>query len=198
MLDSQIALCENALVRYLTTGEVAKPTGSRHPLLTPFEIFPTRDGYVAVIASREDEWERFCKVVRKEDWIEDQRLRTNNDRLANYEFFRSEIEKIMMRKTTKDWIKAFRATNLPCGPVNTIDMVASDPHVQKRDMIIEIKHPRLQQLRVVGTPMKFSRTPCIITDSSPDLGEHTKEILKSLGLNKDDMEKLRQDRVVLY
>ena len=81
MVDSQVALCENACARYFATGEIPTPQGSRHPLMTPFQIFPTKDGYIILITALEEDWRKLCKIVGREDLASDPRFQSHPDRI---------------------------------------------------------------------------------------------------------------------
>lgn len=197
MLDSQVALCENACARYFASGEVPQPLGSRHPLFTPFQVFPTKDGYIVLIAFHDDKWQGFCKAAGKKEWVTDIRFCSNEARLENYDLYLHEMETVMQRKTTTQWLELFEAHGVMCGPVNTIAQVVNDPHILARDMIREVTHAGAGKLKVVGTPMKFSRTPCTIDKASPGLGEHTEEVLKNwLGLSQEQIKKLRELNII--
>ncbi|MBU2552467.1 MAG: CoA transferase [Proteobacteria bacterium] len=197
MMDCQVALCENACARYFATGEVPGPVGSRHPLFTPFQVFPTLDGYIVLIAMEDGQWKTFCRAAGREGWIKDEFFGTNEARLTHYDQFLDEMNALMRTRSTREWTDLLDARGLMCGPVNNIEQVVRDPHVQARDMIVEVEHDRAGRLKVVGTPMKFSRTPCRIDRACPDLGAHTDEILKSwLDLSDDDLNGLRDEGVV--
>jgi CoA:oxalate CoA-transferase len=197
MLDSQVALCENAIVRYCATGEIPRPQGSRHPLSTPFQVFSTKDGAVTLLAARDDHWPRFCRAAGREDWIEDERYGTNVNRLRNYADFEKDMNELMRTKTSKEWEKLFDAHEIMWGPVNNIEDVVNDPHINAREMIIEVDHPQAGRHRVAGTPMKFSRTPCQIEKGAPELGANNEEILSDwLGLSDDEIQELRNEKVI--
>jgi len=197
MLDCQVALCENACARYFATGEIPGPAGSRHPLFTPFQIFPTKDGSIVIIAYHEEEWGRFCKAVEKQEWINDERFKTNEARLQNYPRYEEAMDKLMRTRTTKEWIRLFNDYDVMCAPVNNIEDVVHDPHVLERDMVVETQHSRVGTLKVVGTPMKFSKTPCRIERGCPDLGEHTVEVFSDLlGLSGREIQELRKSKAI--
>ena len=93
--------------------------------------------------------------------------------------------------------EAFEEVEIPCGPVNTIDQVARDPHVAERGMIAEVHHPDSGNFKVVNTPFKFSRTPCKVAKASPELGEHTDEVLGQLtGMTTEEISELRNSGVL--
>jgi CoA:oxalate CoA-transferase len=197
MLDAQVALCENACARYFATGEIPGPLGSRHPLFTPFQAFPTRDGYVVVVAQLPEDWKRFCEAAGKEEWVTDDKYGTMKGRLEHYEEFVKEMDALMRTRSTEEWITLLDAHRVMCGPVNNIEQVVRDPHINERGMFVEVHHSQAGKLKVVGTPMKFSRTPCRIEKASPELGEHTDEVLSAwAGLTKEEIEELRESGVL--
>ena len=197
MVDCQVALCENAVVRYLATGQIPRPTGSRHPLLTPFQIFPTKDGNIVLITSPEEDWRKFCRIAGREDLISDMRFQSHPDRIKNYEAFEPLMNELMRTRTTAEWIALLDPAEIMCGPVNDIAQVVNDPHIKEREMIVEVEHSRAGKLKVVGTPMKFSRTPCKITKASPNVGEHLREILNArLGLSAEEIDELERNKII--
>jgi CoA:oxalate CoA-transferase len=197
MVDSQVALCENACARYFATGEIPQPLGTCHPLLTPFQVFPTKDGSIVLITVREEEWQRFCKIAGREDLLSDSRFQSHKDRIANYQEFESLMNEVMKTRTTREWLEMLEPAEIMCGPVNNIAQVVEDPHIREREMVIEVEHPRAGKLKVPGTPMKFSRTSCRMEKASPDLGAHTEEILSSLlKMSSDEIEELRNEKVL--
>lgn len=197
MMDCQVALCENACARYLATGEAPKPLGGRHPIHTPFQIFPTKTDPMVVVAHRPKYWNMLCEVIRQKDLIEDERFKLMEKRTKNHKILESILIKIFKTKTRDEWFSIFDEVGMIYGPVNNIEQVVKDPHVQAREMILEVKHPRLGELKIVGTPMKFSRTRCQIEKASPDLGEHTKQILtEQLNFSLAEIKKLSEDGVI--
>jgi len=197
MLDSQVALCENAIARYFGTGEISRPLGSRHPLSTPFQAYETRDKSIVVIANTEKLWASFCKAVGKEEWISGERYRTKVERLKNYEQFNAEMTALMKTRTYQEWADLFEIHEVMYAPVNTIEEVVVDPQVKAREMIVELDHPQAGKHRIVGTPLKFSRTPCKIDKGAPELGAHTYAILSErLGLSDNEIEELKKAEVI--
>ncbi|MBM4330743.1 MAG: CoA transferase [Deltaproteobacteria bacterium] len=197
MVDSQVALCENALIRYLATGQVPTPLGTRHPLNTPFQIFPTKDGYLVLITIPEAEWQKFCKLAGREDLLSDPRFQSHKDRIAHYQAFEPLMNELMKTKTTAEWLALLEPAGIMCGPMNNMAQVVNDPHIREREMIVEVEHHRAGKLKVAGTPMKFSRTACKIEKASPDAGEHTVEVLSGmLGMSSEDIENLAAEGAV--
>ncbi|MBN1471991.1 MAG: CoA transferase [Syntrophaceae bacterium] len=194
MLDAQVAFCENAFARFFATGNIPQPIGTKHPLVAPFQIFPTQTDDMAVVTFKDEDWINLCKVIGKEAWIEDKRFNKMDGRMANYATLEPMLIEVFRQKTRDEWLALFEQTGVITSPVNNIKQVVMDRHVNSREMILEVKHKRLGKLKVVGTPMKFSRTPCSITKASPDLGEHTDEVLREmLGMSAEDILGLKEN-----
>ena len=190
MLDCQVAIQENAFVRYLNTGEIPRALGTRHPIFTPFQAFQTKDSYIAVamMGGVRDQWPLYCALIGRLDILDDERFKTGWLRTQNYEALEPILTDAMKTKTTQEWLEELERAEIPCGPVNTIDKVATDPQILTREMITEVHHPKAGSFKVVNTPIKLSRTPSKPERASPDLGEDTKEVLKKLlGISNQDL-----------
>lgn len=199
MLDCQVTVQENAFVRYLNTGEIPHALGTRHPVITPFQAFQTKDGYIAVAlrGGIKDQWPLFCAAIDRVDIIDDPRFKDGWLRTQNYETLEPILTDVMKARTTREWVEELEQAGIPCGPVNTIEQVASDPQISARDMIIDVQHPEAGRFRVVNTPFKFSRTPCKVAQASPDLGEHTQDVLSQLlGMTKEEISTLESLGVI--
>lgn len=199
MLDCQIAIQENAFIRYLITDEVPRALGTRHPIFTPFQIFQTKDSYIAIamVGGTSEHWPLYCAVIGRPDIIDDERFLTGWLRTQNYEALEPILTEAMKAKTTQVWIEELEQVGVPCGPVNTIDKVVTDPQTQAREMIVEVHHPEAGNLKVINTPVKLSRTPAKLERASPDLGEHTKETLRELlGMTEQDLADLENSGTI--
>jgi CoA:oxalate CoA-transferase len=199
MLDCQISILENAFVRYFANGEVPKPIGTRHPLSTPFQAFPTEDGYLVLALSWgvENQWELYCATIGRPDLIDDPRFETPALRNQHHAELEPLLIEAMRRKTTAEWLREFDAIGLPCGPLNNIPQAAEQPQVKARRMLVEVAHPIIGRLPLPDTPVKLSRTPGGIRGPSPALGEHTDDVLSGLlGLSQSEIADLRDSGVV--
>ncbi|MBI3077560.1 MAG: CoA transferase, partial [Deltaproteobacteria bacterium] len=197
MLDTQIALMENAYTRYLATGEVPQPMGSRHPVITPFQAFPSRDGYLVLAMGTDEQWQSFTRHVGRPELGEDPRFGTVPARTAHREALEAILREITRTKTTAEWLATLEPIGIPCGPINTIPQVVADPHVQARRMFTEVEHRGVGRVRVVAPPLKFSRTPAAVRTSCPELGEDTEEVLRDLlGIPASEVARLRREGVI--
>ena len=197
MLDGMVAILENAVVRYLITGDVPQPLGARHPAITPFEAFESADGHVIIAIGNDGLWAKFCEHVNLPDLITDERFRTNALRTANHAELFPILAELMRQHTTSQWMQGLDAIGVPCGPINTIDKVVNHPQVLAREMIATVEHEVTGSVGVPGLPIKLSKTPGQVETPAPTLGEHTAEILTDLlGMETAAIERLKQDGVV--
>ena len=166
---------------YFATGESPGPTGSAHVLAAPYQAFPTADGWINVGGANQSNWERIAKAIGREDLLADPRFATNGDRMKHLAELTPLIAERMKARTSAEWIAEFEAAGVPVGPINRIGDMLADPQVAAREMVVEVDHPRAGLTKAIGMPVKFSDTPCAVTRPSPLLGQHTREILGSLG-----------------
>ncbi|MEI9995521.1 MAG: CoA transferase [Rhizomicrobium sp.] len=184
MLDSQVALLENAISRYVATGDVPGRLGSRHPSIAPFAAFATKDGHIAIAAGNDDLFARVARVIGREDLIADARFTSNPTRVVHVDALAAEIETALSARSSQDWLEALDEAAVPCGPLNNVAQVMDDPQVRHRNMIIETLDPDLGPIRMQGNPVKLSAHPDPKTRAhAPELDEHRAAILKELGLS---------------
>ena len=156
MLDSQLAILENAIARYAATGESPGPIGARHPSITPFAALKTQDGYVMVAAGNEKLFASFCDAIERPDLVQDSRFATNDLRTQNVDVLTAEIEAALAHRPTKEWLDAFDAGGIPCGPLNNIAQVMNDPQIRARNMVVTVEDPVTGTLELAGNPIKMS------------------------------------------
>jgi len=194
MLDCQIALLENAMSRYHTSNKVPGPIGSRHPSITPFQFFKAADGQIVIAAANDNLWKKLCGVIGLE---EDGKFKTNDLRTQNHLELESLLNDIFKNKTVKEWCGLLESAGVPCSSINNIEQVINDPHVNFREMVIKMNHPKAGTLMMPNSPLKFSNSRHKLDVPSPLLGEHTEEILSGfLGLTLDEINQLKEDRVI--
>ncbi len=200
MLDCQIAILENAFMRYFATGEVPKPIGTRHPIATPFQAFPTKDGWIVLALSWgvENQWELFCATIGRTDLIDDPRFDTGPLRTEHHAELEPMLNEALRQKSTGEWLREFDAIGLPCGMLNNIAQAAEHPQVVARRMLVEVEHPRIGRMKLPDTPVKLSRTPGGIKGPPPALGQHTHEVLSALlGLSEEELAELAAAGVIV-
>ena len=181
MLDSQIAIQENAFLRHHLGEEVA-PLGTRHPASVPFQAFPTSDGYIVVALAWgvPNQWHLFCAELGVVDIADDERFFSAQARARNHAELEPILEAAFRSSTTADWVERLQRYNIPCGPLNTIAQAAALPQLADREMFVPVEHRTIGTLPLVNTPIKLSRTPGGIEATSPDMGQHTRDVLQEL------------------
>jgi len=177
MLDTHVAWLANQGMNYLATGENPPRLGNQHPNIAPYQEFPTKDGYIILAVGNDPTFERFCKAFGQEALLADPRFATNPIRVQNRQLVTDTLTPVMKSKTTAEWIDALEALKIGCGPINTLEQVFADPHVQAREMVVEMAHGSGEKVKVIANPVKLSATPPSYRSSPPVLGEHTKAVL---------------------
>ncbi|HUC61045.1 MAG TPA: CaiB/BaiF CoA-transferase family protein [Alphaproteobacteria bacterium] len=183
MFDCQLALLENAIMRYTTLGEIPGPLGARHPTITPFQAFKTKDGYMIVAAGNDALFKKLADALGKPALGTDPRYATNELRLTNVASLIEEIEAALTTRPTAAWIAVLEAAGIPCGPINNVAQALAHPQVEARNMLIGIHDQVLGDLSMAGNPLKMSAFEDPKTRApAPDLDGDRAAILKELGL----------------
>jgi crotonobetainyl-CoA:carnitine CoA-transferase CaiB-like acyl-CoA transferase len=196
LLQAQIALMDFQAARYLVTGDVPQQVGNDHPHSMPTSAYRTKDGYLNIGASGTVIFRRFCKAIGREEWVDRPEYADEKARSANRTRLNAEIGLIMAAKTTAEWSALLNEAGVPSGPIYTMDEVFADPQVQHLGAAAVVKHPKLREIRIVNQVVKLSRTPASIAQATPELGEHTDEILAELGYAGESLDALRARHVI--
>ncbi len=195
--DGQAALMSHAAGNYFATGTPPGRIGNRHPSICPYREFACSDGEIIVAAANDSLWERFARAIGRVDLAGDPRWKRNADRVAGRDALEAELGKTLSARTRAEWLRAISEGGVPCGPVRDIGELANDPQIAHRDMVVEMAHPTVGTLKVMGVPVKLSATPGAAAAPPPLLGEHTEEVLSSfLGKTKEEIGNLREKGVV--
>ncbi|MBP1933888.1 CaiB/BaiF CoA transferase family protein [Ammoniphilus resinae] len=197
LVESGLAWTVWESAAYFATGEIPMPTGTRHRRSTPYQAYRTLDGYVTIGAGNQKLWENLCKVaLNRPEWIDFPQFKDLNKRMENIELIQEMIEEVLAEHPTSYWVEKLDEAGVPGGPVYTYDQTLNDPHIQARDMIVEMQHPKLGDIKTIGIPIKFSKTPLQIRTPAPWLGQHTNQVLQDLGLSEEEVKELYQEGVV--
>ena len=198
MLDCQIALLENALVRQQVYGKPPKPVGNRHPTITPFQAFKAKDDYFVLALGNDNLWKKFCKVINREDMISDARFISNDERTKNRKIIIPILEKFFVTKTAEEWIQFFDSNSIPSGPINSMDKVLENKQLQARNMFVEVDDDIAGKTLVAGNAIKMSTIPEEATrQPAPKIGEHTTEILgKYMGYDEQKLKHMKEDGII--
>lgn len=193
LMEAQLALCENAIVRRSAFGESPTRQGSRHALLAPFGPFPTKDGWLVVANVKE--WELFCALIDRDGMAFDERFATNRARLENVEALERGLVDALAVKTTEEWFEVIEPANVcAIGKVNSIADLFEDPHVAARNMLVDIPLPYglPGSLKLPNSPLHLSRTPAQVGATMPEHGGDTDDVLAGwLAMRAEEIERLR-------
>jgi crotonobetainyl-CoA:carnitine CoA-transferase CaiB-like acyl-CoA transferase len=197
MLDTHVAWLANQGMNFLATGENPPRLGNQHPNISPYQEFPTKDGYIILAVGNDPTFERFCKAFGCEALLADPRFTTNAERVANRDLVTASLTPVMQSRTTAEWVQALEAQKIGCGPINTLEDVFSDPHVQARGCVVEMAHASGETVQVIANPVRLSATPPSYRSAPPALGEHSDAVLTELcGLDTTEIKALRDRGVV--
>ena len=188
-------ISENA-ARYFETGVV--PRRAYRTKTAGVFAFVDKDGlpFVIHLSSPEKFWRGLLEVVGKKEWAEDARFRDRKGRTENYDLLTGLLQSIFNGGRREEWLQRLQAHDVPCAPLNTLGEVFDDPQVREYGFPIEVEHPRMGKMRLVGSGVELSRTPPGIKMPPPTLGEHTGEVLSALGYSQDAITKLKDLGVV--
>ncbi|HEV2550919.1 MAG TPA: CaiB/BaiF CoA-transferase family protein [Stellaceae bacterium] len=183
MFDCQLALLENAIMRYTVTGEIPGPLGARHPSITPFEAFETADGPMIIAAGNDGLWLKLCEALGRSDLAAAPQYKTNDLRNQNEASLKRDIERELAKAPRAQWLERLNRAGIPAGPINDVAQALRNPQVAARNMLITVADPVSGQLKLAGNPVKFSAFADPPTrDPAPALDADREKLLRELGL----------------
>jgi crotonobetainyl-CoA:carnitine CoA-transferase CaiB-like acyl-CoA transferase len=192
LFDCQAAGLANQAMNYLAGGMVPTRLGNAHPNIVPYQVFATADGHLILAVANDGQFKRYAQSAGAAHLADDARFATNASRVENRTILIKLLAPIFSARSTEEWTRLLEAANVPCGPINTIDKVFSDPQAIVRNLTIAMNHSVAGTLNLVASPLRLQKTPPEYRLPPPLLGEHTEKILKDvLGLNTYVLSTLR-------
>ena len=179
------------------TGESPGPLGSAHPLTAPYQAFKTKDKWITVGASNQNTWLMLLKAIDRMDLQENEMFSSNFNRKENIIQLVEILNSELVKKTSKEWLKIFDDNGLPCGPINSINEMFVDPQTIEREMIIDVDNKKAGKSKAIGMPIKFSKSKTEKSKGAPNLGEHTKEIMKIFDYNDKQIDDFYNRKIIL-
>ena len=197
LFDVAVASTANQAMNYLVTGKAPGRMGNGHPNVVPYQSFATSDGHVVVAVGNDSQFARFCEAGGRLDLAADERFRTNAGRVEHRDALIPAISEMMLTRTRDEWIAALEAVGVPCGPINDLDRIFTDPQAEARGLRMELPHSEAGSVPGVANPIRYVGEPHDYPGGAPALGEHTGEVLGGiLGMDADEIAALRKDGVV--
>lgn len=196
LLDGSVSWLTYVASGYFAGGAIPQRYGSAHPTIAPYQAFPTADGFVMVAVGNDGLWRKFAAALGREGLADDARFVTNPLRLAHREELVAIIEEVLRGATTSEWVARLDAAGVPVGPIQTVDEALADPQVRARGMVAELEHPEAGRLSTIACPVRLTRTPASVRTPPPLLGQHSDEVLASLGLSTQQIRELHTSGAV--
>ncbi|MBI4607751.1 MAG: CoA transferase [Candidatus Rokubacteria bacterium] len=196
MMDVQLSLLNYLAHYYWASGNVPGPEGAGHPNVVPYQIFWTPTGYLAVAVYGDHFWTGFCRALELSELIDDPRFASNDLRCEHRESLIRILEERIASRPREDWMGRFAEEGIPAGPVYRVDDSLASPQARARQMVVEVKGPSGNPLKLLGAPFKFQNPGEKITPP-PTLGQHTLELLRDLlGYADGQVDALRREGVI--
>jgi crotonobetainyl-CoA:carnitine CoA-transferase CaiB-like acyl-CoA transferase len=197
MMEGQMSLLNTIIGNHLADGKIPGPMGTAYNALTPYQTFHTKTKDFALAVGSQKLWKTFCPAIGHPELTDDPRYAVNQARTKNRESLITTLQEIFMTRTFEEWESALLGSGVPFGALNNIAQLVDHPQVKARGSLIDVDHPKIGPIKIVGPVAKLSETPATIRMTSPSLGEHTAEVLRDfLGLSAEAIAALRADGVI--
>jgi len=195
LLAAQIAMCDFQAARWTLGKEVPPQAGNNHPTSIPTGVFKTKDGHINIAAAGGVIYKRFCEVLKAPELMAPP-FDTAGSRSKNRDALNAKIEAYILARTSKEWVDLLNDAGVPAGPIYKMDEMFADPQVKHLGIATKVTHPKLGEQEVIGQAVVLSRTPSKIKTATPELGEHTEEVLKEFGYTAAQISEFRTRKIV--
>ena len=196
LLDVQVACLANQAMNYLVSAKAPRRMGNGHPNIVPYQDFPTADGDMILAIGNDGQFQRFCDIAGHCEWARDERFANNAGRVRHRTELLPLLRQATVMKTTAEWIALLENAAVPCGPINDLAGVFSDPQVRHRGLRVDLPHAGGGIAPQVANPIRYSATPVAYERAPPVLGQDTEAILRELGRDAAEIARLRAASVV--
>lgn len=195
LVDGVLSLLAFQADTYFGSGSAPERVGNDHPVSSPYGTFKASDGFINIAPPGDAMWERLARALGLEDLIHDPRFLTNDLRRDHRAELHHLINEITSKRTMADWIDALNKVGVPCGPIYNLAQAFADPQIRHQEMVLELEQPS-GRVKTLGFPLKLSTTPAALHRPSPQLGQHTEEILATLGFSATEVESFKTQGVI--
>jgi crotonobetainyl-CoA:carnitine CoA-transferase CaiB-like acyl-CoA transferase len=196
LLEAGITLLDFQATRWTMDKKVPPQEGNFHPTNTPMGLYPTADGFLNLAATSNKNFQKFCRLIDRETMADDPHFASSALRRKNKVALNDLIAEALRARTSREWFEIMVAEGLPCGPVYDISEVFADPQVESLRIKRSVNHPKLGDIDLVAQPCEITGFDRAIRTATPDLGQHTHEILRSLGYDADAIDRLKAAQAI--
>jgi succinate--hydroxymethylglutarate CoA-transferase len=197
LYESSLAMLVNVASNYLIAGKDAGRFGNGHPSIVPYTTFAAADGMLALAVGNDAQFAKCAATLGHPEWAQDERFIQNRNRVAHRDIVERMIAEVLKTDRLDAWIAKLQAAGVPCGKINSVKQALDDPQTAARAMVATAAHPKIGELKMLGTPFKLSDTPTSVRRAPPTLSQHVDEILKGeLGMNDAEIAELRRAKVI--
>ncbi|KAK0550403.1 hypothetical protein OC846_003670 [Tilletia horrida] len=199
LFESQIASLANIASNYLIAGVEAGRHGTAHPSIAPYQVFPTKDGFIMIGAGNDGQFSTLSRLLGAPDLATDPRFLTNRDRVAHRAILIDTLNELLSQRTSEEWLDTFRNApppHFPVAPIRDMKGTFQHPQTKARGMTQTLKHPRAGDVQVVSPAVSYGGGKMPLSRPPPVLGQHTDEVLSELGYSQDDISGLRQSGAI--
>jgi crotonobetainyl-CoA:carnitine CoA-transferase CaiB-like acyl-CoA transferase len=196
LLEAMTASLSFQAAKFANTGETPPPVGNHHPLTSPMGVYRASDGHFNLAVGNDRMWTRLAETVGRPELAQDPRFADGLGRVRNRRDLDAILEEVFRQRTAAEWVETLNAAAIACGPIYKLDQVFADPQVQLAGLLHEVANEAYGPHKVLGLPLRLSRTPPTIEHAAPMTGEHTRETLESLGYTASEIEALLAGKVV--
>jgi crotonobetainyl-CoA:carnitine CoA-transferase CaiB-like acyl-CoA transferase len=196
LFDTQIAALSTVATGFFASGVLPRRVGNAHSVVTPSGAFPCSDGDLQLLAGNQEQFRKLCVALGRPELAQDARFADMGARSQNRDALNAILSRILKTRSRAAWTKALNAAGVPCGPINTVAEALEEPQVAARSMVHTMTHTTAGELRLIANPLKFSRTPVRYALPPPTLGQHTRQILETLGYGQADIQTLLAEGIV--
>lgn len=194
LFDVQATVLANQATNYLVGGVIPQRLGNAHPNIVPYQVFPTRNGLIILAVGNDHQFQKFCELAGAPELSSDERFSSNALRVENRQAVCDQVAQLLGAESSEFWLSELEKCGVPCGPINSIDQVFNDPQLLHRGMRLPVQHTAAGAMELVGSPMRFSRTPSQSSKAPPLLGEDTESVLAEvLGYNDVKLQALKEE-----
>jgi len=195
LFEATVSLLGYWVPRFWYKNESPKRLGMRHPLIVPYGVYQTRDGFINICVSTEAIWERFCEAVGHPELLKEPKFANNELRVEHRDELEPLIERAFLEGGRTFWLEKLEATDVPCAAVNSLEEVLTHPQLKHRELVKNLQTP-LGELKLFDFPVRLSKTPGQLKKPPPKLGEHTDSILRELDYSEAEIKTLREEGAI--